>query len=282
MAQPNDTNLPPENSDEGVDIEVFLDNDELDPPRKPKRKETKKTDAPTEAQEQPTSASKTAKPKNAPKTADAPRGYTKLELFLVALLAICLVIIVKQSGGTAAAPSGELPKGHPDISAMGGNFTMGDGQTNPHGTSPQIDEKKVAELKKAIEADPKALAPRLELGKLYFDATFYQDASLQFEQALKLDPENMELLLIAGVSAFNINDFTTAERHWKKATQIDPQQAEPWYNLGYVYLMAKPVNEAELKAVWDKVLELAPDSDMAADIKKYREQAPGPVTETKK
>ena len=37
--------------------------------------------------------------------------------------------------------------------------------------------------------------------------------------------------------------------------------------------MEEPVDEAELTRVWDKVLELAPDSDMAADIMKYRESA---------
>ncbi|MDP9801565.1 tetratricopeptide (TPR) repeat protein [Arcanobacterium wilhelmae] len=204
------------------------------------------------------------------------RGYTKLEIVLVVLLAICLVIIIRQSGANSSPTS--LPSGHPDISQMQGN-PAGAGSKSASAGHQTLDEKKVEELKKKLEANPKDLQARKDFGKLYFDAGFYQDASGHFDGALEIEPNDMETLLIAGVAKFNVNDFDGAEKLWKKATEVDPSKPEPWFDLGYVYLMRKPVDEANLKAAWDKVLELAPNSDMAKDINEYRKSS-GPKSAT--
>lgn len=244
MPETND-NKPLE--DDAVGIEAFDDSELLDP----------------EPQQTP------AEP--APKTKKTKRGYTKLELVLVVLLAIAVVIIVRQSGIQNSET--QLPKNHPDISSMHGKATS---KAKKPGVT--LNDGKVGELKKKIEANPQDIDSHKDLGKEYFDAGYYQDANTYFGRALELSPDDLETLLMAGVSEFNVNNFDAAEKHWTHATEVDATKPEPWFNLGYVYLMREPKDEAGLKRAWDKVLELAPDSDMAKAVKEYRQSAPGPVT----
>ncbi|MDO5049833.1 MAG: tetratricopeptide repeat protein [Actinomycetaceae bacterium] len=193
----------------------------------------------------------------------------KLTYVLVALLAAAIVIIVWQAGrGTPMAT--EMPAGHPDVSQM------------DTANVPELDADKVAELKAVLEDSPNDVEALKELGKLYFDSLHYQDASEYFTKAAQLAPDDIEVHLMAGVTEFNLNNFDPAEKYWKRATEIDPNKAEPWYNLGFIYLMRDPVDTENLNLVWDKVLELAPDSDMAETVRGYQSEhgnAPSPTTE---
>ena len=49
-------------------------------------------------------------------------------------------------------------------------------------------------------------------------------------------------------------------------TELDPTTAEPWYNLGYLYMARTPPDEERAADCWNRVLQLAPDSQMAAAV----------------
>lgn len=182
----------------------------------------------------------------------------KLTFILTVLLAIAVVIIVRQAGMEAPRGSSQMPANHPDISQMQQEV-------------PKLDEAKVAELQAKLAAQPDDLSSLKELGKVYFDGRDYQKASDTLKKALAIASSDFEVQLMLGVSEYSMNRYDEAERHWIAATELDPSKAEPWYNLGYVYLMREPVDTAKLTAAWDKVVQLAPESDMAKDIKTYRE-----------
>lgn len=197
--------------------------------------------------------------------ANRPRGgASKVNLILVALLAAAVVIIVQQAGRST----------QPDMSASAGNQTTSVPTTATE--FPPLDEARAAELKQQAEADPANAEPLRELGKLHFDSGLYQDAVDFFERALQLQPDDVEVLLSLGVAQYSLNNFDAAEQRWLRATEIAPTLPEPWYNLGFLYLAQTPPDYAGVEKAWGKVIEIAPDSDLAQTAAAHLERLRSP------
>lgn len=52
-------------------------------------------------------------------------------------------------------------------------------------------------------------------------------------------------------------------------TELDSSVAEPWYNLGFLYMAKTPPETGRATECWNKVLEIAPDSDLAAGVRTH-------------
>ena len=52
-------------------------------------------------------------------------------------------------------------------------------------------------------------------------------------------------------------------------TELDPGVAEPWYNLGFLYMARTPPDAGRATECWNKVIEIAPDSDLAAGVRTH-------------
>lgn len=180
----------------------------------------------------------------------------RVNLILVTLLVAAVVIIVQQIGHPAAN-SPELPEGHPSIGA-GAEVSVS-----------AVDKETEKALLERVNADPNDIEARKDLGKLYFDAGLYQDAITYFEQARQLSPDDVEVLLMLGVSQYSINDFDSAEQTWLQATKAAPEKAEPWYNLGFLYVAKTPPDYDAARKSWEKVTALEPDSELAASAKDH-------------
>lgn len=189
-------------------------------------------------------------------------GIAKINLVLVALLAAAIVIIVQQSGRNNNAT--QLPQGHPNISSSAMEVPV-----------KQIDKDAEKQLKQQVEADANNVDSRRDLAKLYFDAGLYQDAITYFDQALELSPDDIEVLLMLGVSHYNLNNFDEAEQNWLRVTKLAPDKAEPWYNLGFLYITKTPADEQAANDAWNKVIEIEPDSELAASAKQHLENIVG-------
>lgn len=203
-----------------------------------------------------------------PAARKAAGGVNKVNLILVALLAAAVVIIIQQTG--RSAPSGMTETNGAQASAMPMENTG----------FPALDETRAAELKKQAEAEPDNVGVLRDLGKLYFDSGLYQDAIVHFERALQIQPDDIEVLLSLGVAEYSVNNYTAAEQHWLRATQINPKLAEPWYNLGFLYLAQTPPNYEGVEKAWGKVVEIDPASELAqtaaAHLERMRDSAGTP------
>ena len=183
----------------------------------------------------------------------------KINLVLVALLAAAIVIIVQQTGIT----------NRESASSQGAASGMPSGMS----TFAQIDQARVDELKAQIDADPSDAAARQQLAELYLDAALYQDAIEQLDQVLQITPDDLDALLAIGVAEFNLSQDEQAEQHWLRATQVAPAQAEPWYNLGFLYMAQTPPDYDKVEQAWGRVIELDPDSELAATARAHLERA---------
>ncbi len=201
-------------------------------------------------------------------------GLSKVNLVLVTLLAAAVVIIVQQMGRPAPTQgaSGELPSSHPSISSG----------AQPSGMTEfdEVDQARVDELTAAAEADPTNVDIRMELGELLLNAGLYQDALVWFNQVLEIDPNHLDGLLASGVAAFNLGMDVEAEAHWLKATEVAPERPQPWYNLGFLYMAQTPPDYDKAEQAWNKVIELAPESELAATaaahLERMRQSSPTP------
>lgn len=183
--------------------------------------------------------------RNSPKAPAARR--IRLVPILMALLIPAIVVGVYLMGGTpapAAAP-------HPSVQAM------------PTPTTPTLDAARVAELTAAVEKNPKDADSLRALGLEYFKAQQFSDAATWLGKVVELKPKDMDARLTTGVALFNSGDLKGAEKHWLAGVDIDPKSPDPYYNLGFLYMGTNPPDLAKVEANWKKVIELAPDSDLA-------------------
>lgn len=91
----------------------------------------------------------------------------------------------------------------------------------------------------------------------------------ELEARLIDTPEDVAANLELGVLAFNAGDLERAKELWTSATDADPRNPQAWYNLGFLHLAEEPMDLDAAQADWQKVLDVAPDSDLAATVKSH-------------
>lgn len=136
----------------------------------------------------------------------------------------------------------------------------------------QIDQDRVSSLTRKIAKNPNAVASYIQLGDLYFQAGDYAAAADWMGRAVKLRPGNVTARLALGAAWFNLGRRKDAERHWQRVVATNPNNVEAHYDLGFLYLSATPPDMTRVKAEWGKVVELAPDSDVAKTVAAHLDQ----------
>ncbi len=130
----------------------------------------------------------------------------------------------------------------------------------------QIDQAKVAELMKKLQANPKDIPTLQQLGDVYFQAGDYNTAGGWMEKILAIDPRNVTARLALGAALFNLGKAPDAEKQWRQVLTVDPKNVEAHYDLGFLYLSQNPPDVVNVRAEWNKVIEIAPDSDVAKTV----------------
>ncbi|MFW6108198.1 MAG: tetratricopeptide repeat protein [bacterium] len=108
------------------------------------------------------------------------------------------------------AAAGGLPAGHPP---MGGKAAP----------SAKSIHKRVQALRAQCEQDPKAVEPRLELGKLCLRFRLPKLAVTPLDEAVALAPEHAEALALAALAHYHLEDLDEAIGLWKRAVEADPE-----------------------------------------------------------
>ena len=91
----------------------------------------------------------------------------------------------------------------------------------------------------------------------------------ELEAKLLSSPDDVAVNLELGVLHFNAGDGERAEELWNRVTEVDPHNPQAWFNLGFIHLAQDPPDTEGARADWDKVLEVAPDSDLAATVRSH-------------
>ena len=122
-----------------------------------------------------------------------------------------------------------------------------------------LDENQVTALKSVAARDATNVAPRVQLGNLYFDAERYDDAIKWYADAVKLAPNDVNVSTDLGVSYYYTNQPDKALEQFSRSLELDPKHAKTLLNVGIVKAFGKQ-DLAGATEAWRDVLRLAPDS----------------------
>lgn len=136
-------------------------------------------------------------------------------------------------------------------------------------SAPPLDQAKVDELTKKIEANPKDTKAMKELANEYSRAAHYEKASQTQAKIVGIEPKNTDARLALGVAHFNKGDFAQAEKEWNTVLAQDPKSVEAYYDLGFLYFTQDPPQIEKAEAAWKKVVELDPNSDVAKTVSSH-------------
>jgi Tfp pilus assembly protein PilF len=125
-----------------------------------------------------------------------------------------------------------------------------------------------AALMKAMESDPKLVAPYMELGLLAAKDANWQDSGKYLDRAVELDPVDFPQAWYAdAVANYNLKKYDAAEKDAREAVKLDPRHANPRssYLLGLV--LAEKKDYAGAAAELTAYMKLAPNAPDLAQAK---------------
>ena len=125
-----------------------------------------------------------------------------------------------------------------------------------------LDESRVAALRGTADSNPGSVAPRVELGNLYFDHDRFADAAHWYENALKIDPRNVNVSTDLGIAYYYMNQPDAALAQFERSLKIEPDHTKTLLNIGIVRAFAKQDLKGAAQA-WQRVVDLAPASPEA-------------------
>lgn len=132
-------------------------------------------------------------------------------------------------------------------------------------------ESRIADLEKAVGANPESLRDLIQLGNEYFDSGRHQKAVETYRKALALDPRNADVVTDMGVSYRKLGRPGEAVAAFRRALEIDPNHVIALFNLGIVY-RDDLKNHVEALKAWEAYLEKAPDAPHAVMVRPWVDQ----------
>lgn len=179
---------------------------------------------------------------------------------LLGLAGLAVGLGVVWSVYTMGDSTAALPANHPATTAPAATASA----------SPRpLDEAKVAQWQAKVTADPADAATLRELAAEYFRVGRFAESAAWQAKIVAQNPSDIDSRLILGVAYYSDGRYDLAEEQWLSASSLDPGSADPWYNLGFLYLSLDPPDDARAEAAWRKVVELAPGSDIAATVSEH-------------
>lgn len=210
-------------------------------------------------------------PSDAPlRPASAKRRRSPLVPLSIAAVAVAVVVGVYQWGGPAdpATAGQSTTAAAPADSGSGGDMNA----AMPAATPPELDEDLVADLQARIAADPQDTAALKELANEYSRTAHFRKASETQARIVEIDPQDMDARVALGVAHFNMDEHDQAEQIWNEVIAEDPDNIHAYYDLGFLYFASEPPQTAKAEEAWKKVVEIEPDSELAATVTSHLER----------
>jgi cytochrome c-type biogenesis protein CcmH/NrfG len=183
----------------------------------------------------------------------ASKGFRNLALVGATVAAIVIVAVLGYGPTTGAGAIG--PGANPAASAAA--------------SAAVLDQAKVADLMAKIQANPKDADSLMALGDEYYRVGDFKTAGDWFTKVTVLEPGNVRSFLALGAAAFNEGDMAAAEVAWKQVLVIDDKNVEAHYDLGFLYFNRQPPDMAAVQREWNRVVELAPGTELAKTVQAH-------------
>ena len=130
----------------------------------------------------------------------------------------------------------------------------------------ELDEKEVQKLEAQARENESDAAVRTKIGTLYMEAGRYQDAQRWFEESVRLDPEDLHARNHLAITYLSLSQVEPAVAAFEENLRRDPAHPASLLGLGRVRLYVQKDIQGGL-ALWEKLVEVAPDSAEAAAVR---------------
>ncbi|MEW5853213.1 MAG: tetratricopeptide repeat protein [Myxococcota bacterium] len=134
--------------------------------------------------------------------------------------------------------------------------------------------RKVDALQKELKDKPKSTEVKLALGRLYYEAERFLDATLMFRQVIDDDPNNVEARKMLGNCFFFVGNPDLALQMHEEVLRQNPNDVDSLFFRGAILLESKPQDKEALKKVeesWVKFLELTPGHMRRGELERQLE-----------
>ncbi len=132
---------------------------------------------------------------------------------------------------------------------------------------------RLQELKQTVAANPNDTAALFEIGETYITGEDWANADLWFERLIALTPDDVHVLTDIGTAKMNMDDYAGAEEWYNKVVAKDPNNVQVYYNLGWLFAFRADAPDLNKTVTyWEKVVELAPDSELAQSVQTHIDQ----------
>ena len=120
----------------------------------------------------------------------------------------------------------------------------------------------VAQLKERLNKDGSDIDAAISLGNIFYDDGDAGQSILYYQRALEINPDLPGVRTDLGTMYWRNDDISLAEKAFREAIARDPGFGHAYVNLGLLLHRAKD-NISEARAVWQQLLAINPDHDVA-------------------
>jgi tetratricopeptide (TPR) repeat protein len=181
------------------------------------------------------------------------------ESFVMGVAGVLLGLLGGWIIGSQQAPSAVAPP--PAVQSAQPSGAAGQQQG-----APALDENRIAQLKTQAEREARNADVRAQLGNLYFDGERFDEAARWYLAALEIEPKNVNVSTDLGIAYYYTNQPDRALAQFEQSLALDPRHSKTLLNIGVVRAWGKQDLEGAAKA-WERVIEVAPNSEEAARAK---------------
>jgi cytochrome c-type biogenesis protein CcmH/NrfG len=145
----------------------------------------------------------------------------------------------------------------------GRNMPVTSVAAEPTPVSPDPAVQRLADVQACVAANPDNMECLLELADIYFVNKQWAQAQANYERVVIADPHNSQSWRRLAASIIYQDQFEKAVPVLEQAAQLEPRSAEIQLLLGLALSRMEPPRTSEAIAAWQRVLQIAPDSEWA-------------------
>jgi cytochrome c-type biogenesis protein CcmH/NrfG len=135
-----------------------------------------------------------------------------------------------------------------------------------------MDEKNtVTQLKERLSKDSNDIEAAVSLGNIFYDNGDAGQAILYYRRALDINPDLPGVRTDLGTMYWRNDDISLAEQAFRDAIARDSGFGHAYVNLGLLLHRAKD-NVTEARTVWQQLLTVNPEHDVAAKARELLQE----------
>ena len=180
------------------------------------------------------------------------------------LIAVLEPVLTGNNDESGAVASGAAPAGQ---------TTAGQEQSAAAATATNTAQSLYDSYQARIAADPGDRDAWTSLGAVLLTNGQYAAAADAFAGALELDPNHAPSRADLGAVLLYQGMLRLARVELRRAIELDPTILEAHINMGITYSHATPPDLPAARQEWQTVIDLAPDSELAAQAQRYLDSA---------